>query len=523
MDLQEVLAALAALPDADRKALTKEAEAATKGMRFVPLPGPQTDAYLSKADVLLFGGQAGGGKTFMVMGMASQEHRRSIVFRRESSQTDGLVEAGRQIIGDTARFNGSDAGEWNWPDGRNLKLAGMKEPDDWNKHAGRERDFIGFDEGLEFLENQVASMLAWNRGPDGQRCRMVLASNPPRTADGAWVFVWFAPWLDPTFPLPAKEGELRYAVMVGGKPQWQAGAEPVEIDGEMRTPLSFTFIRSRLKDNPFRDTPEYRAKIDSLPEPLRSQLKHGLFQMGGEDDAWQIIPTQWAQAAMARWSDRPPENVPQCAIGVDVAQGGADKTVLAVRHDGWYAPLIEVPGVQTPGGTDVAGLVISKRRDQSMVVVDIGGGWGGEAYAHLKANGVDCVGYMGVQESLRRTEDQRLKFTNVRTEAYWRFREALNPDQQGGSHIALPRDMELLAELCCPTFDVTSGGIKALPKESKTGDSVKKRLGRSPDKADAVVMAWHAGAKMASHHQQWQKRGSPPRVLVGHASARRRK
>lgn len=522
MDLNDIVAALNGLEEKEKAALIAEAQKATEGMRFIPLPGPQTDAYLSPADVLLFGGQAGGGKSFLLMGLASQEHQRSIVFRRESSQTDGLVEAGRQIIGDTARFNGSDAGEWNWTDGKNLKLAGMKEPGDWNKHAGRERDFIGFDEGLEFLEAQVASMLAWNRGPEGQRCRVVLASNPPRTADGAWVFVWFAPWLDPGFPMPAKEGELRYAVMVGGKPQWRDGPEPVEIDGEMRTPLSFTFIRSKLADNPYRNTPEYRARIDSLPEPLRSQLKHGLFRMGGEDDPWQLMPTQWVQAAMDRWTEQPPEGAPQCAIGVDVAQGGADNTVLAIRHDGWYAPLLKVPGIQTPGGTDVAGLVIAKRRDNSMAVVDIGGGWGGEAYAHLKANSIECEGYLGVKESDRRTEDNNLKFFNVRAEAYWRFREALNPDQPGGSHIMLPKDLELLAELCCPTFDVTSGGIKVLPKDSRTGDSVKKRLGRSPDKADAVVMAWFAGPKMASHYQAWKSMREMPKVNLGRSSARRR-
>lgn len=525
MNLEEVLQALSGLPKEKKEAVIADAMAATKGMRFVPLPGPQTEAYLSEADVLLYGGQAGGGKSFLLVGLASQEHTRSIIFRRESSQTDGLVEAGRQIISDTARFNGSEAGEWNWTDGKSLKLAGMKEPGDWNKHAGRERDFMGFDEAGEFLEGQVASLMAWNRGPIGQRCRIVLASNPPRTADGAWMFEWFAPWLDPNHPNPAKPGELRWAVMIGGKPQWQAGPEPVQIDGDEFKPLSFTFIPAALKDNPYRDTPEYRAKLNSLPEPLRSQLLKGLFQIGGEDDPWQLIPTPWVQAAMNRWEPTPPAGVPMCAIGIDVAQGGADNTVLAPRYDGWYPPLTVVPGAQTPGGTDVAGLVISKRRDSATAVVDIGGGWGGDAYAHLKANDIDSVGFLGVKASTRRTKDGKLKFTNVRTEAYWRLREALDPDQPGGSRIQLPKDLELLAELCCPTFEVTSSGIKALPKDSKTGDSVKKRLGRSPDKADAVVMSWFAGDKLADSYQKWQgtHRGKPaPKVVMGHSAARRK-
>jgi len=52
-------------------------EGTEKLKRFVPLPGAQTEAYLSKADVLLYGGQAGGGKSYLLMGLASQEHHRS--------------------------------------------------------------------------------------------------------------------------------------------------------------------------------------------------------------------------------------------------------------------------------------------------------------------------------------------------------------------------------------------------------------------------------------------------------------
>lgn len=499
MQLAEILQAYKALPEDQRAQVAKDAMQATKGMRFVPLPGPQTEAYLSPADVLLYGGQAGGGKSYLLMGLSSQEHRRSIIFRREAGQTDGLEEAGKQIFGSDG-FNGSDL-EWSFADGRSVKLAGMKEPGDWNKHAGRERDFLGFDEAGEFLREQVASLIAWNRGPEGQRCRVVLASNPPRTAEGAWLVEWFAPWLDETYPDRAKPGELRYAVLIEGKPVWQSVPAEVEIDGERYRPLSFTFIPASLADNPFRDTPEYRARLNSLPEPLRSQLLKGIFTLGGEDDPWQVIPTAWVQAAIARWTSKPPAGIPMCTIGADVAQGGADQTVLAIRHDGWYAPLLAVPGSMTPGGTDVAGLILSKRRDEAAVVIDIGGGWGGDAFAHLRANGIDnAIGYMGVKESVRRTRDNQLRFTNIRTQAYWQFREALDPDQVGGSTIALPNDKELIADLCAPRFEVISRGIKVEAKEK-----VVDRLGRSTDKGDSVIMAWFSGAKAITHSQIWTK------------------
>lgn len=515
-NLAELLDVIQGLPPEKRQELEREAVSATKHMRFVPLPGPQTEAYLSDADVLLYGGSAGSGKSFLTVGLASQEHTRSIIFRRESSQTDGLQEAGRQIIGDTARFNGTDL-EWSWPNGRSLKLAGMQLANDWAKHAGRERDLFAFDEAGEFLEAQVSSLMAWNRGPEGQRCRIVFASNPPRSTDGLWMIKWFAPWLDKQFPKPANPGELRWAAMVKGSPVWVEGPGEHVIDGETYTALSFTFIPASLKDNPYRDTPEYRARLQSLPEPLRSQLLYGQFDAGSEDDIWQAIPTAWVQAAMNRHTSVPPTGVPMCSIGVDVAQGGADQTILSQRFDSWFAPLLSIPGEQTPGGSDVAGAVIAKRRDNAKVIVDLGGGWGGDALKHLVENGVDADGYMGVKQSSRRTEDNQLTFFNVRTEAYWRLREALNPDQPGGSQIQLPNDRELLADLTAPKYKIEKGGIQLEPK-----DKLVARLGRSPDKGDAVVMAWYSGPKMASHYQQWKERSAPPRVVMGRVNARRR-
>lgn len=527
--LDEVAAKIGAFTPNERDAYVKQVAPVAEKMRFVPLPGPQTAAYLSKADVLLYGGEAGGGKSFLSMGLAAQEHRHSIIFRREGSQTDGLERAGKEIIGDSARFNGSEYGEWNWPDGRSCKLAGLKEPGDWAKHAGRERDLLVFDEAGEFLRTQVSSLFAWLRGPEGQRTRVLLPSNPPRSTDGYWLTEWFAPWLDPNHPLRAEQGELRYGILDGdGSIHWQEGPGEVEFDGEMREPLSFTFIPAKLKDNPYRDTPEYRRSLDSLPEPLRSQLKHGDWTAGVTDDLNQCIPTAWVKAAQARWNEARPVGVPQCAIGVDVAQGGLDKTVIAIRYDDWFAPLESVPGVETPGGPEVAGKVLARRRDNSKVIVDLGGGWGGEALAHLTGNGVDAVGYMGVKESVRRTQDQQLRFSNVRTEAYWRMREALDPSQDGGAHLALPPDKELLADLTAPTFETKPGkGGMVIQLEPK--DKLVKRLGRSPDKGDAVIMCWWLGAKNITDGNEWRETakaigrrtmGRQPVVIMGRKAAR---
>ncbi len=519
--LDEVAAKIGALSPADRQSLVEQVAPLKAKMRFVPLPGPQTEAYLSEADVLLYGGAASGGKSFLLMGLASQEHTRSIVFRRELAQTDGLEESGKQIIGLTASFNGTDK-EWKWTGGRSLKLAGMQMPDDWNKHAGRERDFYGFDEAGEFLRMQVASLFGWNRGPEGQRCRVVLASNPPRSSDGYWVTEWFAPWLDMHHPLHAEPGELRWGFLDDdGVVNWVDGPEPQEYEGRIKAPLSFTFIPAKLEDNPYRDTPEYRAKLEALPEPLRSQLRDGDFTKGVTDSLNQCIPTEWVKAAQRRWRPQPPLGVPMCSMGVDVAQGGQDQTVIAIRFDDWFAPLLAIPGAQTPGGSDVAGAVMAKRHDNATVVVDLGGGWGGAALAHLTGNGVEnATGYMGVKDSVRRTKDNQLRFFNVRTEAYWRLRETLDPDQLGGATIALPDDKELLADLTAPTF-ITKSGKGGMVIHLEPKEALVKRIGRSPDKGDAVVMCWWAGARNITDGNEWRvsrplkSMGRTPKVIMG--------
>ena len=61
-------------------------------MKWVPNPGPQFDAYFSEADVLLYGGEPGGGKSQLILGLAFNEHKRTLMMRRQYGELDRLVE-----------------------------------------------------------------------------------------------------------------------------------------------------------------------------------------------------------------------------------------------------------------------------------------------------------------------------------------------------------------------------------------------------------------------------------------------
>jgi hypothetical protein len=75
-----------------------------------------------------------------------------------------------------------------------------------------------------------------------------------------------------------------------------------------------------------------------------------------------------------------------------------------------------------------------------------------------------------------------LRFVNLRAEAWWKMREALDPTRP--VKVALPRDQRLFADLAAPRYRVTARGIQVELKEE-----IRRRLGRSPDRGDAVVLA----------------------------------
>jgi hypothetical protein len=484
-----------------------------------PRNEPQLQAYYSEAGLMLYGGAAGGGKTDLLIGLALTAHQNAVIFRKQSTDLRGIEERLTQLAGRDG---------WNGTlktlrrDQRLIELGHLEKPGSEESWRGRPHDFIGFDEGGQLSKHKVRFVLGWLRSVDPkQRRRAIIASNPPTGGEGEWLIEWFAPWLDPKYDKPALQGELRWAVtapdkdgttiwlpdgspiVFTGQREWRYASEAEIAQGDSNNdvvqPQTRTFIQSLLRNNPYLANTGYRAQIQLLPEPLRTQLLNGDFIVGREDHEWQVIPTAWVRMAQERWKPNPPVGAMMTAIGVDVAQGGGDRTVLAPRFGPWFAPLVERPGILTPTGSHVAALVVEHRRDRAIIVIDMGGGYGGAVKMRLNDNGIG-VGetiehlrpFNGANASDERSKDRQLGFANKRAEAMWRFREALDPDQNGGSPIALPPDPQILGDLTAPRWKLTPRGIQIEDK-----DELKKpeRLGRSPDKGDAIIQAWSEGEK----------------------------
>lgn len=518
MQLSEVLAALEGLPESDRAQVIAEAAEATKDMLWVPNPGPQTDAYFSEADELFYGGQAGGGKSALICGLAVTAHERSLILRRMRADAEELADT--ELIGKI--FDGNSDG-WNASklvyrdDKLVIRFGGCELERDKQRYKGKPSDLVVFDEITDFLESQYVFITIWNRSTTpGQRCRVVCTGNPPTNAEGLWVTRRWAAWLDPKHPNPAKPGELRwYVTDEKGDEVEVNGRGPHMIGGKETYAKSRTFIPAKLSDNPdLAADGEYERILDALPKELRDAYRDGRFDTSLKDGDFQVIPTAWVQAAQARWKADGFKEYAMTAIGFDPAGGGKDKAELAYRHGGWYGELVTAEGKDTADGSAMAATIVKHRRDGCPVVVDLGGGYGGAVTLRLKDNEVPYVGFNGAGKSTAKTLDGKLSFVNKRAEAWWKFREELDPDQEGGSVIALPPDAELLADLTAPTWQLTARGIQIEDK-----NDIRKRLGRSPGKGDAVVMCLSEGNKAAA--RRVSRNTTPPKVVMGHSASRR--
>jgi hypothetical protein len=451
--------------------------------------------------------------TDLGLGLALTAHKRSLILRRVNKDALKLVERVAEILGHRAGYNGQ-LHRWKLDD-RLIEFSGCEHEDDKQRFKGDPHDLIYFDEGTDFLHSQYRFIVGWNRSVDqAQRCRVVVGSNPPTTAEGLWVIKHWAPWLDPVHPRPAAPGELRwFTTGADGEDVEVDGRGPHLVGGEAVVARSRSYIPARLGDNPDLRRTGYAAVLAGLPEELRRAYRDGNFSAALKDDDFQVIPTAWIEAAQARWRADAGRGIAMTAIGLDVAQGGTDKTVLAGRHGGWYAPLVRKHGHETRDGSAVAAAVVVFRRGRCPVVVDVGGGWGGDTVARLRDNGIPVVGFNGANASPGKTRDRQLAFINRRAEAWWRMREELDPGQDGGSAIALPPDASIKADLAAPRWQLTARGIKIEDK-----DEIRKRLGRSPDEGDAIVMCLSEGARaVAAELRRERNAARPDRANVGYA------
>lgn len=448
-------------------------------------PNPQRLALESKADELFYGGSAGGGKTDLGLGVGILGHRRVAIFRRTFPNLDSIEQRLIELLGD-GNYNKSRR---VYDDGRlRIELEACQHEKDKKKQQGRPRDLYVFDELTEFTRSIYQFVTGWNRTTiPGQRTRIVCTGNPPVDSDGMWVVEEWAPWLDPDFYDPAEPGELRwYYYDENGRIQWQRNNAPVNVGGKEISPTSRTFIPATLSDNPhLAEDGKYMQRLNALPEPLRSAFRDGDFRaMTQQGDPFQVIPAAWVRAAQRRWLEREKPTGAPDVVGHDVSRAGNDQTTYAPRWGNYFGEVTAWPGrIITDGPT--AALKVhqaNKGKQPGVINVDVIG-YGSSSYDSLVGMGYNANPVNVSSGSKYKDKSGKLTMMNLRAELYWRMRDALDPENN--STVAIPDDSELLRDLCSARYVPLAGGkIKVESKEE-----IKDRIGRSPDKGDAVLLA----------------------------------
>jgi len=450
-----------------------------------PQEGPQLDAYFSPADILFYGGAAGGGKTDLALGLAITAHQKSLIIRRTYPQLAGIEQRSEQIYGTTKGYN-SQKRIWK-RDNRIIELGHCQHEKDRKNYQGRDHDLKVFDEITQFTETMFRYISNWNRSADpNQRSRVLLTGNPPERKEGLWVIQFFGPWIDksnPRYPFPPGK-LLWYAMLDGEEREFETGEDIVSDDGRVIKKRSRTFIPAKVTDNKYYMATGYDAVLQSLPEPLRSQLYEGRFDVEYQDDPYQVIPTAWFDAAVSRWEENAPKDERLDAIGCDVARGGKDNTVVFKRHGFWIDKPTKVPGKLTPKGNEVAALCIDAVGDNENVMINIDvDGVGASAYDILYSLDYMIYGIHHSGASKARTRNGNLGFHNLRAEIYWNLRDLLDPNNNDAEYeLEIPPDPDLRRQILAITWEPTIRGIKIRSK-----DEIIQELGESPDLADALV------------------------------------
>ena len=203
-------------------------------------------------------------------------------------------------------------------------------------------------------------------------------------------------------------------------------------------------------------------------------------------DTDSVIPLSWVELANERWHewDRAgrPAQPGRRVFGVDVARGGSDRTIVALRVGSVVHSLTHLPPI-----ADTVAIAHQLRarmvKQTDLAVVDVIGVGAGVVDTLRHTPDVSVFAFNASKRSARRDRSGELKFLNQRAAMWWQLRELLDPTYH--PTLCLPPDEDLLTELVAPKWKLVGKGI--IQVEGK--DEIRTRIGRSTDLADAVAQS----------------------------------
>ena len=302
-----------------------------------PQAGPQTGFLANPADIVIYGGSAGGGKTY---GMLLEPLRhigvkgfQAVLLRRTSKQ---ITKAGGPwdesqniypLVGGNSR---STTLEWDFPAGAKISMGHIEYDKDLDSWLGAQICLIMFDQLETFTERMFFYMFSRNRSACGVKPYIRATCNPDARS---WLARFISWWIDQDtgFPIPERSGVIRWMVRHGRDIHWfDSRAESIEFlksqDVEESLyesmPKSVTFIPARIEDNKIlmRKDPGYKANLLALPKFDRERLYGGNWKERPETGEF---PFHWFDG---KWFERWPTNPILKTMVLDPSKGKSDKT-----------------------------------------------------------------------------------------------------------------------------------------------------------------------------------------------------
>lgn len=257
----------------------------SNGEGLAPQPGPQTEFLECDADIAIYGGAAGSGKTFAVLMEPifhlHVRHFGAVIFRRNSTMVrnqGGLWDTSLQIY-THPRIKGIPKEtplEWDFPAKTNVKFAHLQYESDVLSWQGAQIPLIIFDELTHFTRSQFFYMLSRNRSTCGVKPYIRATTNPDAES---WVREFIDWYIDPDsgYAIAERSGKIRWFIMLNDKIIWADSKKELIEQYPGCLPKSFTFISASIYDNKklLEIDPGYLANLHALPRVERERLLNG--------------------------------------------------------------------------------------------------------------------------------------------------------------------------------------------------------------------------------------------------------
>lgn len=252
-----------------------------------PQAGPQTMFMASKADIVIYGGAAGGGKTHALL-LEALRHKDvkgfgGIIFRKNYTQITaegGLWDASHKLFSQVKNAESKKTPKlhWRFEGGGKLSFAHLEREEDLKSWQGTEIAYIAFDELTHFTKRQFLYMLSRNRTTCGVKPYVRATCNPDVDS---WVADFISWWINQEtgYPIPERSGHVRYMCVLNDTIYWADNSEELteKYDVSPEECKTVTFIASRLEDNKIlmESDPGYLANLKAMTEVDMERLLYG--------------------------------------------------------------------------------------------------------------------------------------------------------------------------------------------------------------------------------------------------------